>query len=156
MSAPSHAVVKCSRSSADRLRRLEYVMSDSFNPYVEWLRCKATGSRPNYYELLQLGRTEADLDRIAKAATAQLVKLRAVRPGPKLPRWRELMEEIETAKRVLSSPDERRRYDAGPGRVDASMEYQPERASDGGDAAGQNPLPPGMTKSAASRDKAAP
>ncbi len=124
-------------------------MSDSFDRYAEWLGVKAPGGHPNYYDLLQIGRLETDPDRIAKAASAQLVKLRAIRPGARLPLWRELMEEIEAAARVLSNPESRKEYDAGPGRVDASMEFQAERI-DSRDAeqnqrAGQNILPPGAT-----------
>ncbi len=66
-------------------------MSESFNPYQQWLGVPSSADRPpNHYELLGVAPSEADPQAILSAARAELATVRGIRPGENLPAWRRI------------------------------------------------------------------
>ena len=92
-------------------------MSDSFDPYSEWLGI-ASGERPlHYYLLLGLKFLESDPETIGRAADAAMARLRRIRPGAQLAEWSRLLDQLKAAKLCLLDPASKAAYDrslAGP------------------------------------------
>lgn len=86
-------------------------MSESFNPYLEWLGVRSAADRPNFYELLRLEPFEANPEAILTAANVQMAKVRSQRSQDHPEHWRRLLAEIDVAKRVLCDPEEKAVYD---------------------------------------------
>jgi hypothetical protein len=88
----------------------EVLVADLFNPYSEWLGVQSTAAKPNHYELLGLAPYESKPEVITAAANTQMAKVRSVRPGSHIDEWRQLLDELEIAKRCLLDA-EKSRYD---------------------------------------------
>jgi hypothetical protein len=86
-------------------------VSDSFNPYREWLGLEQVESRPDHYTLLGLERFERDQDKIVAAADAAMSRVRKCRPGQNGARWAALLDELTEAKRCLAEPVRKAGYD---------------------------------------------
>ena len=87
-------------------------MSESFNPYVQWLGYTG-GQRPtDYYELLGLDRFQNDPAAIGHAADVLTSQIRRVRPGPQLAAWQDLLDQLRLAKICLLDPVSKAAYDA--------------------------------------------
>ncbi len=87
-------------------------MSETFNPYVEWLGAQ-DGRRPgNHYELLGIDLYEQDPVVIARTAGALIARIRAIRPGPHLAQWRQILDELNAARTCLLNPGTKAEYDA--------------------------------------------
>lgn len=87
-------------------------MTDSFDPYWEWLGLEARGGAPDHYGLLGLERLESDRDLIARAAERALTRVRQSRPGAHAAEWGRLLDELSEAKKCLLSPVKKAAYDA--------------------------------------------
>ncbi|HEX3999343.1 MAG TPA: hypothetical protein VHX65_12395 [Pirellulales bacterium] len=87
-------------------------MAQTFNPYAEWLGVQTASPQPNHYELLRLERFESNQDTILTAANLQMAKVRGVRPGEHVDLWRQVLDELSTAKRCLTDLAEKSQYDA--------------------------------------------
>lgn len=87
-------------------------MTESFNPYREWLGLYSVPAQPSHYQLLGLRDFEADFATIMAAAEAALVRVRAIHPGPRVADWARLLDEITNARNCLCQPAEKARYDA--------------------------------------------
>jgi hypothetical protein len=86
-------------------------MSESFNPYQEWLGLPGDVTSPNYYELFGLSPRETSGERIAQAADRAKSKVRSFRPGTHAAQWARLLDEIQLAKSCLTDPERRTLYD---------------------------------------------
>ncbi len=86
-------------------------LSDSFNPYAEWLGLEATGSTPDFYTLLGLQPFESDGKIIREASARAMTRVRGFRPGAHARQWAALLDELELAQRTLVDPVEKDRYD---------------------------------------------
>jgi hypothetical protein len=88
-----------------------YPVSDTFNPYREWLGL--SGSPPaNHYALLSLPVLESDQAKVAAACDRAITKVRSFRPGPNAKLWAQLLDEINRARTCLLDPARKAVYDA--------------------------------------------
>jgi hypothetical protein len=86
-------------------------VSEAFNPYQQWLGLRT--SRPKHdYELLGLKPFEADPATIASAADRAIARVRGQQPGEHAQLWSKLLDELNNAKRRLTDPSIKARYDA--------------------------------------------
>ena len=78
-------------------------MTQSFNPYSEWLGLAPNLNSPTDYQLLGLepGTTNSAL--INQAADRQLAKVRGCRPGERATEWASLLDQIAAAKNRLAA-----------------------------------------------------
>lgn len=115
-------------------------MTESFNPYVEWLGFPS-GRRPaNHYELLGVALYESDLNVIAQAADALVSRIRRVRPGQHVVEWQQLLDELRMVKASLTAPAAKSVYDA-----DLRQRTQPGTAAPASAPQGpQLATPPGL------------
>jgi hypothetical protein len=87
-------------------------VSESFNPYVEWLGFTG-GQRPaDHYELLGIDRFQNDPAAIGHAADVLTSRIRRVRPGQYLAAWQDLLDQLRLAKTCLLDPASKAAYDA--------------------------------------------
>ena len=86
-------------------------MSDSFNPYSEWLGIPPGDLSPDYYALLGLTRGEGAPEAIIQAADRRMMAIRKIRPGEHAPQWAALLDQIREAKACLLDPRQRAKYD---------------------------------------------
>ncbi len=86
-------------------------MSETFDPYRQWLGREA-GPPRDHYELLGIRRDETDLAAIARQADGLTARIRRIRPGPHVSAWQDLLDAVAAAKRCLTDPEARAAYDA--------------------------------------------
>jgi len=86
-------------------------VSDSFDPYFEWLGVRGDGSLPDHYRLLGLDSFESDPGLIGRAADAALARVRRIRPGAHLAQWSSLLDQLVAAKACLLSSESKATYD---------------------------------------------
>ncbi len=104
----------------------------TFDPYRDWLGLPA--GRPHAFALLGISPRETDPAAIRRAADERLAAVRAIRPGDQVEAWTRLLEEITTARDLLSDPERRaayldklrrRREESGGGKGAPSVPYTP-------------------------------
>src|SRR5262245_48640297 len=88
---------------------IEGEMSETFNPYREWLGIEHC-PQPNFYQLLGLAAGESDADKIVAAADRATTKIRSLDPGGQVPARSQLLAEIQSAKSCLLDPVKRAEY----------------------------------------------
>ncbi|RMG02724.1 MAG: hypothetical protein D6741_03275, partial [Planctomycetota bacterium] len=87
-------------------------MSDSFNPYHEWLNRPPNFEPEDHYSLLGIPQFTDDLETIRHTADVLLAAVRRIRPGAHLKEWAQLLDDLEAAKKCLMDPDAKAEYDA--------------------------------------------
>src|SRR5688572_22229609 len=87
-------------------------MSDTFDPYLEWLSIEDPQRPPHHYALLDLAVFEADQERIANAAMLRMAKVLHHDPGPHSADARRIFDELEAALNCLADPRRKEAYDA--------------------------------------------
>jgi len=88
------------------------MMSESFDPYYQWLGIAPKHQPPNHYRLLGIERFESNDDVIETAADRQLAHVRTFQTGKHIDQCQELLNEIAAAKLCLLDPEQRAQYDA--------------------------------------------
>lgn len=86
-------------------------MSESFNPYAEWLDLADVQQRPDHYALLGLPRFESSTDKIKLSADQATARVRSFRPGDKARYWAGLLDELDEARQCLCDPSAKSAYD---------------------------------------------
>lgn len=86
-------------------------MSETFNPFAEWLGLAETVTSPNHYQLLGIDETVSDPVAIATAADRAMTRVRACKPGANAAAWAQLLDRITDAKKTLTDAAQRERYD---------------------------------------------
>ncbi|MGH7138310.1 MAG: hypothetical protein ACREHD_21380, partial [Pirellulales bacterium] len=87
-------------------------MSQSFNPYSEWLDVPPHIATPTYYELLELRPLESDTGKIEAAYQRQSAKIASQLSGRHVAEAQQLMGELAEARMTLLTPTAKRAYDA--------------------------------------------
>ncbi|GAB6165117.1 hypothetical protein JCM19992_11170 [Thermostilla marina] len=87
-------------------------MTDSFDPYVQWLGIRDPERPPNHYRLLGLELFESDPEVIANAADRQMAYVRMFQNGPRAAVSQRILNEIAAAKVCLLNPESKAAYDA--------------------------------------------
>ncbi len=88
-------------------------MSESFDPYRQWLGIDEPHRPLNHYQLLGLAPFETDLRKVSHAADIAMAKVRKIRPGGRVSDWGRLLDQLGQAKDCLLHPDAKAAYDAG-------------------------------------------
>lgn len=118
-------------------------MSQGFDPYGAWLGIPADQRPPHAYALLGLRWGEADPGVIAAAANYAASRIHPLTAGPQAGLASQLLAEIETARRTLTNPAEKARYDQQFRPADGGDGYRrPTPRSSGGTPAGPLPMGP--------------
>ncbi len=86
-------------------------MSNSFDPYLQWLGIRDPQRPPNLYRLLGVDLFESDVDVIESAADRQMAHLRTFQNGPHAETSQRLLNEIAAAKVCLLTPSRKSTYD---------------------------------------------
>src|SRR5687768_7675812 len=86
-------------------------MSDTLNPYADWLQVAGGNRAPNHYELLGLALFESDPEQIRSRYWDCYEKVRAYEVGNYTERAVALLEELSQAFQCLTDPDGKRQYD---------------------------------------------
>ncbi len=87
-------------------------MSDTFDPYREWLGISAPERPPNYYALLGMDLFENDQEKISNAAMLNMAQVLQFDPGPHCQDARRIFDELEAARACLCNPQLKAAYDA--------------------------------------------
>jgi hypothetical protein len=129
-------------------------MSNSFNPYSQWLGLAGDVRRPTHYELLSLPPGEPDAKKISLAAEQAATKIRSFRPGPHASDWARLLDEVQAARLALLDPARKAEYDR-------SLSLEPASAKTESRASGGKPplsdlFPPGFRAAAPPASAPAP
>ena len=82
-----------------------------FDPYRVWLQQAKLPE--DFYELLQLPRFESDIGQIERAAQRAMLLVRAAKPGERTETWKELLDQLDTARDNLTDPQRKAAYDRG-------------------------------------------
>lgn len=88
-------------------------MTDSFDPYFEWLGIEGGSQPPDHYRLLGLQQFESDTDLIGRAADTTMARVRRIRPGANLAAWSQVLDRLSVAKTCLLDPPSKQTYDEG-------------------------------------------
>src|SRR5690348_7622953 len=83
-------------------------MSQTFNPYREWLSIVSTNPSPNYYELLGLPPREPDMGKINAAYQRQSNRLASQLGGYRAEIAHRLIGELAEARMTLMTPTAKR------------------------------------------------
>jgi len=86
-------------------------VSDSFDPYRQWLGITAPQRPLDYYQLLGLPAFVEDREQILAAADAAVVRVRGQRPGQHAAQWGQLLDELAAVKGCLTDPSRKTEYD---------------------------------------------
>ena len=87
-------------------------MSESFDPYYQWLRIPAEEQPVNHYRLLGTRVFEDDADVIRRAAERRMAELGEFQGGPYGPLSQKLLNEVATARVCLLNAEKKLFYDA--------------------------------------------
>jgi hypothetical protein len=87
-------------------------VSDTFDPYRDWLHIAGGKAGANYYRLLGLKTYESDPLRIQAAADKQIARVEQIAPGTHALQRLQLLDELRAARICLLNPAARARYDA--------------------------------------------
>jgi hypothetical protein len=87
-------------------------MSDTFDPYREWLGVQDPQRPPNYYVLLGLDLFEHDREKIWNTSMGLMAAVLEHDPGPYCEDARRIFDELERARDCLYNPLEKQAYDA--------------------------------------------
>ncbi|TWU59234.1 hypothetical protein Poly51_20200 [Rubripirellula tenax] len=82
------------------------------NHYAKFLGIVSDSVPPDHYALLGLERFESDVAKIDQAAKQQAARLHQLASGPDRATIQELMGRVAVARRSLTNPDQKRKYDA--------------------------------------------
>ncbi len=88
-------------------------MTQSFDPYRDWLGIEDPSRPLDHYRLLDLPQFEDDPQRIAQAADLAMAKIRKIRPGARIADWGRLLDQLNGVKVCLMDPASKAAYDAG-------------------------------------------
>jgi len=130
-------------------------MSEAFDPYRQWLG-RDGGPPKDFYELLGVARDQTDAGAIARHADALIARIRSIRPGPHIAAWQQLLDALSAAKRCLTDPQARAKYDAclnennllggvaavAPKNATPAFEENPEQIAFAGVAQAEEAAPP--------------
>jgi hypothetical protein len=87
-------------------------MSDSFNPYLEFLDLGTAPKCPTYYELLGISNSdECTHDLVENGRLTALAKMRAFKPGANAAVWAAVLDEVALASTTLLDLDLKATYD---------------------------------------------
>lgn len=86
-------------------------MTNSFDPYHQWLAIAADEQPANHYRLLGVRLYEADPNVLQNAADQRMAHLRTFQAGPRGQVSQRLLNEVAAALHCLLTPDLRARYD---------------------------------------------
>lgn len=86
-------------------------MSDSFDPYHNWLGIPRQEQPPDYYRLLGIVLFESDPDVIQNACDQRMSHLKAFATGPRAALSQRLLNEVSRAAVCLLNPSKKRTYD---------------------------------------------
>lgn len=87
-------------------------MTETFDPYLQWLGIPKEEQPPDYYQLLGIGRFESDSNVIANAADRQMTYLRTVQMGRHASLSQQILNELSEAKYCLLDAGQKAVYDA--------------------------------------------
>lgn len=87
-------------------------MTESFDPYHEWLGIPPSQQPADHYGLLGVPRLTASMDEIRSAAEQRMVYVRSFQTGPRSKYTQRLLNELANAKLCLSNPQTRAAYDS--------------------------------------------
>jgi len=87
-------------------------VSESFDPYRQWLGIDEPTRPLDHYRLLGLTRFEGNPQAIAHAADIAMAKVRKIRPGQHAAEWGRLLDQLGAAKVCLLDPNSKATYDA--------------------------------------------
>ncbi len=87
-------------------------MSETFDPYHEWLGIPARLQPPTHYRLLGIAVFEESPTVIENAADRQMAHLRTFQTGKHVAESQKLLNEVATAKVCLLNPEKKAAYDA--------------------------------------------
>ena len=82
-----------------------------FEPYSQWLGIDKNLVPPNYYQLLGIEPGDVDDDLVRHEAAQLTSKVRSIRPGEHAIAWTRVLDEIDRARKTLSDPALRKKYD---------------------------------------------
>lgn len=88
-------------------------MSESFDPYVQWLGIRDPKGRPNHYRLLGVDPFESDPNVLENAADRQMAHVRTFQTGRHSAESQRLLNELAAAKVCLLNLEKKAEYDAG-------------------------------------------
>ncbi len=88
-------------------------MSETFDPYLNWLGIRDSKRPPNHYRLLGIDLFESDPEIISVAADRQMAHVRKFQTGKHSAVSQRLLNEIAAAKLCLLNPAKKAEYDAG-------------------------------------------
>ena len=77
--------------------------------YKQWLGVESPN--PSFYDLLEIGFDEPDLQVIKEAADRALSKVRSFKPGAQAKQWAMLLDELTFALKTLTDSELRSAYD---------------------------------------------
>ena len=86
-------------------------MSESFDPYLQWLGIRDPERPPSHYRLLGLDLFESDPEVISGAADRQMSHVRTFQTGPNAAVSQALLNELAVARRCLLNEQSRADYD---------------------------------------------
>lgn len=89
-----------------------FLMSQTFDPYAEWLGITPQEQPPDHYRLLGIPRYESDQKVIAAAADQRTAYLRGFQSGEHAASAQQLLNQVSTASVCLLSAGAKSRYDA--------------------------------------------
>jgi Protein kinase domain len=84
----------------------------TFDPYYKWLSIPPEEQPANFYRLLGLKELEADIDVINSAADRQMSHVRTFAGGPNGAIAQRVLNELSSARVMLSDPARKKAYDA--------------------------------------------
>lgn len=83
-----------------------------FDPYHKWLGIPKDRRPPTYYDLLGIAVDEDDVEVIDSAALRQIAHVRTFQAGSLARECAQLLNELALARRTLTTPERRAKYDA--------------------------------------------
>jgi hypothetical protein len=87
-------------------------MSDTFDPYIQWLGIRDPQRPPNHYRLLGVDLFEGDADVLTNAADRQMAHVRNFQTGKRSALSQKLLNELASAKICLLNAQKKADYDA--------------------------------------------
>ncbi len=119
-------------------------MTDSFDPYDQWLGIPAAQQPANHYRLFGLPLFEGDPDVIANATQRVMAQVRTYQIGPRSEYSQQLLNELAAARVCLKDAEKKKQYDSelrtqlAPPKLPPSVQTQPATV---GPAAVEPPIP---------------